>query len=203
MIFPANLSYDIIRQVALNLVAVFFFTLPVHSQQPDSCIAGVFIDENDFINNDLSYKINTVAKDHKLTFTFPADFTLTLKLVTPDTSFKFPPGSIYGFSECGSIYRYYHGGKELNAQEDFYKIEEAGGLIIYSSVFVSGDEVFYGKSLTSSIRRLTLRNLKEDFGSYPNFIDELEKKKLRLAERDETGFHIVDLYERMVSAKSF
>ena len=71
----------------------------------------------------------------------------------------------------------------MNAQEDFYKIEEAGGLIIYSSVFVSGDEIFYSKSLTSSIRRLTLKNLKEDFGNHPDFISKVEKMKQRLAER--------------------
>ena len=120
--------------------------------------------------------------------------------MTPDTTFKFPPGTIYGFSECGSIYRYYPGGKELNAQEDFYKIEEAGGLIIYSSVFVSGDEIFYSTNLTSSIRRLTLRNLKEDFWNYPDFITKVEKMKLRMADRDDNGFLILNLYEESVSA---
>ena len=139
--------YHFLRQVGSCLVAVLLFMLPAHSQKSDSCFAGVFITQDDFINNHLSYKINTAVKDHKLSFTFPADFTLTLKIVTPDTTFKFAPGTIYGFSECGSVYRYYPGGKELNAQEDFYKIEEAGGLIIYSSVFVSGDEIFYSTSL--------------------------------------------------------
>ena len=198
-IFPAKLSYSFFRRVACSLVAFFLLILPVHSQQTDSCLAGVFITEDDFVNNNLSYKINTADKDHKLGFTFPADFTLTLKIVTPDTTFKFPPGTIYGFSECGSIFRFYPGGKELNAQEDFYKIEEAGGLIIYSSVFVSGDEIFYSPTLTSSIRRLTLENLKEDFGNYPDFIAEVEERKLRLADRDESGFLIMDLYKEMVN----
>jgi len=159
-----------------------------------------FYYQDDFINNRLSYKINTVDKDYKLSFTFPADFTLALMIMTPDTTFKFAPGTIYGFSECGSVYRFYTGGKELNAQEDFYKIEEAGGLIIYSSVFISGDEIFYGTSLTSSIRRLILRNLKEDFSNYPDFIAKAEKMKRRLADRDENGFIINDLYEENVSA---
>jgi hypothetical protein len=73
-------------------------------------------------------------------------------------------------------------------------------LIIYSSVFVSGDEIFYSTTLTSSIRRLTLRNLKEDFWNYPAFIEKLEKIKLRIADRDENGFLIMDLYEESVSA---
>ena len=199
-IHPVKSLYHFLRQVGCGLVAVLLFILPAHSQKTDSCFAGVFITQDDFINNDLSYKINTAVKDYKLSFTFPADFTLTLKIMTPDTTFKFAPGTIYGFSECGRVYRYYPGGKELNAQEDFYKIEEAGGLIIYSSVFVSGDEIFYSTSLTSSIRRLTLRNLKEDFWNYPDFIAKVEKMKLRIADRDDNGFIIMDLYEESVSA---
>ena len=198
-IHPVKSRYPFLRQVAYGLVGVLLFILPAHSQKTDSCFAGVFITQDDFINNHLSYKINTAVKDYKLSFTFPADFTLTLKIMTPDTTFKFAPGTIYGFSECGSVYRYYPGGKELNAQEDFYKIEEAGGLIIYSSVFVSGDEIFYSTSLTSSIRRLTLRNLKEDFWNYSDFIAKVEKMKRRLADRDENGFLIMDLYEESVS----
>ena len=79
------------------------------------------------------------------------------------------------------------------------KIEEAGGLIVYSSVFISGNEIFYSTSLTSSIRRLTLRNLKEDFWNYPYFVAKVEKMKQRLADRDENGFLIMDLYEKTVS----
>ncbi len=192
--------YHFLRHFANGLVAVLLLTLPAHSQRKDSCVVGVFITQDDFINNHLAYKINTAVKDYKLSFTFPADFTLTLKIMTPDTTYKFAPGTIYGFSECGSVYRYYPGGKELNAQEDFYKIEQAGGFILYSSVFVSGDEIFYSMSLTASIRRLTLRNLKEDFWNYPDFIAKIEKMKLRLADRDDNGFLIMDHYEESVSA---
>lgn len=199
-IHPAKSPDHLLRQVGSGLVAFFLCILPAHAQKTDSCLAGVFMTQDDFINNHLSYKINTAGKDYKLGFTFPADFTLTLKLVTPDTTYKFAPGSIYGFSECGRVYRFYPGGKELNAQEDFYKIEEARGLILYSSVFVSGDEIFYSTTLTSSIRRLTVRNLKEDFWNYPNFIGKVEKMKRRLADRNENGFLIMTLYEESVNA---
>jgi len=199
-IHPVKSRYYFLRQAGTCLVAVLLFTLPAHSQETDYCFAGVFITQDDFINNHLSYKINTAVKGYKLNFTFPADFTLTLKVITPDTTFKFAPGTIYGFSECGSVYRYYPGGKEWNAQEDYYRIEEVGGLMIYSSVFVSGDEIFYSTSLTSSIRRLTFRNLKEDFWNYPDFIAKVEKMKLRIADRDDNGFIIMDLYEESVNA---
>jgi hypothetical protein len=198
-VHPAKAIGHFCRQISSGLVIFFLFILPAHSQKIDSCFAGVFITQDDFVSNRLSYKINTAVKDHKLGFTFPADFTLTLKIKTPDSTFKFVPGSIYGFSECGHVYRFYPGGKEWNAQEDFYKIEEAGGLILYSSVFVSGDEIFYSTSLTSIIRRLTLKNLKEDFWNYPDFIGKVEKMKRRLADRDENGFLVMDLYKESVS----
>jgi len=188
------------NRLAACLVVALLLLIPAHSQKKDSCFAGVFITQDDFVNNNLSYKINTDVKDNKVSFTFPADFTLTLKIVTPDATFRFVPGTIYGFSECGSLYRYYPGGKELNAQEDYYKIEQAGGFIIYSSVFVSGDEIFYSTSLTSSIHRLTIRNLKEDFWNYPDFIAKVEKIKQRLADRDDAGFLIMKLYEESVNA---
>ena len=88
----------------------------------------------------------------------------------------------------------------MECKEDYYRIEEVGGLMIYSSVFVSGDEIFYSTSLTSSIRRLTFRNLKEDFCNYPDFIAKVEKMKLRIADRDDNGFIIMDLYEESVNA---
>ena len=115
-IHPVKSRYHFLRQVGTCLVAVLLFVLSAHSQKIDSCFAGVFITQDDFVNNHLAYKINTAVKDYKLGFTFPADFTLTLKITTPDTTCKFPPGTIYGFSECGSVYRYFPGEKELNAQ---------------------------------------------------------------------------------------
>lgn len=199
-IYPAKSRNPFFQQVGGGILVFFLLTIPAYSQKPDSCFAGVFITQDDFLSNHLSHKINTAAKDYKLGFTFPADFTLTLKIKTPDSTYKFVPGSIYGFSDCGHVYRFYPGGKEWNAQEDFYKIEQTGGLILYSSVFVSGDEIFYSKSLTSIIRRLTFKNLKEDFWDYPNFISKVEKMKQRLAERNENGFLIMDLYKESVSA---
>jgi hypothetical protein len=135
---------------------------------------------------------------NRISFTFPADVTLTLKMITPDATYKFKPGSIYGYNECGNVFRFFPGGKELNAQEDYYKVEEAGSMILYSSVFVSGDEIFYSKDLTSPIHRLTLQNLKDDFKDNPEFLDEAKKLKKRpdgLFTRDEQGFEILKVYE--------
>jgi len=184
------------------LLISIFFAAAADAQPSVSCYAGVFLTERDFTHNELSHIINTAEEGYKLTFAFPADFTLTLKIITPDTIFKFPPGSIYGFSECGRVYRYFKGGIELDAQRDFYEIEQAGGLILYSSAFVSGNEIFYSTNLTSQIRRLRLMNVREDFGDHPEFIAEAKKLKRKadgLTTRDENGFIILELFEEKAS----
>jgi hypothetical protein len=183
-----------------------FGALWVYSQSADSCVAGVYLTQEDFVNNHLSHQINTNRKGNKLDFTFPADLTLAVKLVTPDTTLKFDAGTIYGYSDCGKIFRYYHGGKELNAQEDYYQLKEAGGMIIYSSAFVSGEEIFYSLTLTSPIHRLTIENLKQDFKSYPNFIEVAKKLNQKpadgLSTKDENDkYEINILYSEKVKGQ--
>lgn len=172
--------------------------LEIRAQEKDSCLAGVFITQDDFINNRMSHQIDTKEDGFKLDFSFPADLSMTLKIVTPDETIKFAPGKIYGYAECGKIFRFFHGGKELDAQEDYYKIEEAvPGLVIYSSEFVSGDEIFYSTDLTADIHRLRLSNLERDFEDRATFIAEAKKLKKRpdgLATRDENGFRIVKIF---------
>jgi hypothetical protein len=181
------------------VIAITFLPPGIHAQQKDSCLAGVFVTQDDFLQNRLSHQIDTKADGHKLDFSFPADLTLTLKIVTPDQTVKFAPGKIYGYAECGKVSRYFRGGKELNAQEDYYKIEEAvPGFVLYSSEFVSGNEIFYSTDLTSDIHRLRLSNLKRDFKDKPEFIAKAKKLKKRpegLATRDENGFRIVRFFQ--------
>ncbi len=163
----------------------------------DSCNAGVFLTEEDFIHGVLSYKVNLNEKGNKINIAFPADLSFKVEITTPDTTFKFTPGSIYGYADCGKVYRYFRGGKELNAQRDFYKVEEIGiGLILYSSELVSGNETFYSTILTAPIHRLTLQNLEKDFGDRPGFIaaaKELKKKPDGLSTRDKAGFAVMKL----------
>jgi len=55
MIFSGNhpviSHYHLLRQIASGLVAVLLSTLSAHSQKTDSCFAGVFITQDDFLNN--------------------------------------------------------------------------------------------------------------------------------------------------------
>jgi hypothetical protein len=138
------------------------------------CYGGVYLDKADFLANRLSYKINECVKGDNIRFSFPADLTLTLKISKPDSVFTFKPGTIYGYYECGNIYRY-SPGTEWNGQEDYYKIEEVKSLVIYSSVFISGAETFYSLNLTAPIHRLTMKNLETDFKDHPDFINAIKK----------------------------
>lgn len=163
--------------------------------QRESCYAGVYLNQDDFLANRLSYKIDESIKGEKLHFQLPADIKMTVKIVTPDSSVKFKPGSIYGYAECGDVYRY-SAGTEIDAQQDFYKIEEAKDLIIYSSMFISGNEIFYSRSLTSPIHRLNLKNLEVDFKDSPDFITAVKKINKDvdngLATKDKDGIFIIN-----------
>jgi hypothetical protein len=158
---------------------VFLFTLlvfvqAVRSQSPDTCYAGVYLSYEDFTKNKLSHKINKNAEGNKLDFSVPADMTLRLKIVTNDSVLKFRPGTIYGYYDCGNTFRY-SPGSALNAQEDYYKILEKKDLIIYSSAFVSGSEIFYSRGLNSPIYRLTKKDLERDFKDHPEFLKAADK----------------------------
>ncbi|HXS38139.1 MAG TPA: hypothetical protein VN721_15665 [Flavipsychrobacter sp.] len=144
--------------------------------QNDSCFAGVYLTKNDLVNDHLSYKVNLSENGNKLKFPPVADWKLEVKIVTPTQTYKFPAGTIYGYSQCGRVYRYSPGGS-LYSIEDFYRIEEVGSLVIYTSVFNSGSEYFYSKDLSSPVRRLNLWNLKGDFPGQHSFIHHAKKLK--------------------------
>ena len=202
MNIPLTRSLYVLRYMICFVPAFVFTGSNIQAQKTDSCFAGVYVTEEDFIQNRISNKINPAEKGYKLSFNFPADLTLTLKITTPDSTFKFSPGSIYGYNECGKIFRFFPGGKELNAHEDFYKIEEAEkGLVIYSSVFVSNGEIFYSMGLNSPIHRLILKNLERDFEDYPEFISRAKKLKGGpdgIPSRDENRFRIMKFYREIV-----
>ena len=176
------------------------------AQKVDSCYAGVYFTKEDLLENRISHKINTQAKGYKFTFPLPADLTLTVKIIRPDSTVEFKPGQVFGYSECGKKCRYYAGG-DLLAQEDYYRIEEIGGLVIYSSVFNSGSENFYSLDVSSPIHRLLVKNLEKDFADQPGFIASLKHIKQGLYEdiskRDEKGNFIINqLYSKKIKKKS-
>lgn len=189
------------KGLVLTLLITATQILP--AQKNDPCYAGVYLGKQDFLNNNLSYKIDKNVKGNKLDFSTPADMTLLLKIETQDSIVKFRPGEIYGYHDCGKSYRY-SPGTELNAQRDYYKILETRGLVIYSSLFLSGSEIFYSVDLGSPIHRLTVKNLENDFSAQSRFlasVRELNKKgKDGLTTlRKDGSFEINKIYSETVS----
>ena len=177
-----------------------------HAQKIDSCYAGVYITKEDFINHSVSYITNIGAKGNRLNFTFPAG-NMVLKIVTHDNAtLKYRPGEIYGYTECGYIFRYSKGG-ELYAPEDYYRVEESGELVIYSSRFKRGNEYFYSVSSTSTIHRLSMKNLTHDFGKYTAFMTDVNKLKNNstegLSKRDQAGLFLLNKIYIDTIKKSF
>jgi hypothetical protein len=189
-----------------SLFLLGFIGYKTSAQKTDSCYAGVYITKNDFLKNRLSHKINESAKGEKLVYVPIADLSLTIKIVDKDSTFTFKPGSIFGYYECGDVFRY-SPGTEINAEEDYYKIEEAKELIIYTSALIGigGLEIFYSIDLTSPIHRLTIRNLEVDFKNYPEFVKAAKKanRKIRgdIAARDKHGAFLVNKIYRETSVK--
>jgi len=185
------------------IALLIFFVQVVAAQNKDACHAGVYLTKEDFISNKLSHEINKDIKGNKIEFPIPADWILTIKIITPDSVFKFKQGTIYGFYDCGKKFRYSPGGR-LYAPEDFYRIEEDHHLVIYTSVFVGGNEYYYSVTPTAPIQRLNIRNLKQDFVKYPEFVSnakKLDKEEIHgnLAKRDKDGYFILNnIYEQTV-----
>jgi hypothetical protein len=192
-----------IRIGCVLILSIFFIDSLSGQDKKKPCIAGVYHTADDLQNNRLSHQINTMEKGDKFGFLFPADLRLTIRITKPDTTLEFKPGSVFGYGECGNRYRYYPGG-DLLAQEDFYRIEEQRGIIIYSSKFVSGDEMFYSRTINSPIHRLSLGNIEKDFADQPGFVDDvrcLNKEGLRgdIAKKDKKGKFIINtIYAKKV-----
>ncbi len=177
------------------------FSLGGIAQKTDSCYSGVYLTKEDFLRNRLSHRINESVKGEKLAFTFPADLTLTVKIVDKDSIFKFKPGEIYGYRQCNDVFRFYPGA-ELSVQEDFYKIEDIKGLILYSSSFyIAGDELFYSVDLSSPIHRLTYRMLKKQFKNSPAFLQALKKIKSDVRIHNEEGYAVNRIYGETILNK--
>ncbi len=183
------------RKITLAFL-LMSLSLVAFAQKSDQGYAGVYMTKENFINNRLSYKINTADKGDKLKFIPIADWTLTIRIVTPDSVQTFKRGTIYGYYENGKVYRYAPPGN-LYAAEDYYRVEDDRGLVIYTSEFNGGSEYYYSTDLTAPIQLLNLKNIKRDFKSQPQFVSavkRLNKKEVHgeLAKRDSQGNFIIN-----------
>ena len=175
------------------------------AQKKDTCYAGVYLNYDDFKNNRLSFKVNADRKENSFGF---GPLAHIIKIVTPDTMVKFSMGSIYGYYDCGNVYRY-SPDVELYSPEDYYKIEEMGNeenkLTIYTSVFKGGTEYFFSTGLNMPIHRLSMSHIENDFkGLFPRFVEAVKKMKSEhegdIAAKDSKGNLLINkLYQQYVT----
>ncbi len=156
----------------ITLIICFFILYSATAQNQDSCFVGVYLTLNNFQHNQISNKTNTdqAGNNYKLS----ADGTV--KISSKDAVIKYNADTIYAVNLCGSIYRYSNKG-ELYAPQDFYKIEDTKGLIIYTSMYWGGKEYFYSTKLNSQIHRLSIKNLSADFANNKEFLAAIKKLK--------------------------
>lgn len=201
------------RHLKFHVWIIAFTTLISHADgqtkiRSDSCYSGVYITYEDFIKNQISHKVDPHNTENSFGFVLGSK---TIKIVGPESTVKFKIGSVYGYIDCGNIYRY-SPNVELLSPEDYYKLEEMGGeesgkLVIYTSVFYGGTEHFFSTRLNSPIHRLNINHLRKDFeGSFPEFIEAAKKMASKnggdIAAKDANGkFLINNLYFQLVSLK--
>lgn len=167
-----------INSITLIIILHFILTTVQVVAQVDSCYAGVYISYGDFKNNNISHKVNLNLIKSSLEF---VPLSKTIKISTKDSTIRFKPGAIYGYFKCGFTYRY-SPNEELLSPEDYYQILEMSAMepnkmIIYSSVFLGGSELFYSIGLSSKIHRLNVSNIEKDFDKKsPEFV--LQTKEL-------------------------
>lgn len=182
------------KNIFLIIISIILMQELGYTQSSDSCYAGVYLNVTDFIQNKITNKINVNKKGND----FKIKMNYVVKIITPDTVIKYKEGSIYGYYLCGRKCRY-SSKAELKAPEDFYKIEETKGLIIYTSLFWGGSEYFYSLDLSSPIHRLSMNNLQKDFSEDSELISEIKKAKLLdglITKTDKGSFVINLIYEK-------
>ncbi len=193
----------------MKKITLFLFLILIRqivfAQKNEPGYAGVYLTKENFINNRISYKINTGNKGYKLEFPPIADWALEIRSVTPDSVHKFKPGTVYGYYDNGKIYRYAPDDDQY-VPEDYYKIVDDKGLIIYTSEFNGGSEHYYSVDLGSPIRRLNYKNLKEDFKTRPEFVSSIKRLNDRevpgdMAKLDDQGNFIVNKIYRETIVK--
>lgn len=166
----------------------------------DSCYAAIYITYKEFIDHKPSIKTDTIDSNNCIKF---QTLSKTLKMLVNGDAKLFKPGSIYGYYDCGKVFRY-SPNVELLSPEDYYKVEQLGGaapLIIYSSVFLGGNELFFSEGFSLPIHRLNINNLSKCFGEKnPDFVKQakdMNSVKNGLSKKELDGkYSLLSIYEK-------
>jgi hypothetical protein len=143
---------------------------------PIDNLIGVYSTKEDFIANKISYQHERdAANDLKV------DVNENILLRHEGVIRKIKHQEVFGYYYQGQKYVAYGVRKSLFTDIGYYKVEDEGILLIYSiqSYRGNGNQSFYlySRTIDSPVKRLTFRNIKNEFHDQPEFIVELKKYK--------------------------
>lgn len=178
----------------------FLSLFTIYSNPKDSCLEMVKIYKNyqDFSNEKFHDKLCLDDKKNKISINY--NF-ITLRL--GNIRHTYSNDEIWGYQKGNEIFRFYNQGIFWEDYEYVRVLEkDKSGLVIYSkkeryySSFNSREHYFYSKNLESPIKKLSLKNLKEDYQN-SDFIRQILLLD-NLMEKDNNGNYIIDeLYKNI------
>src|ERR1043165_7645757 len=148
-------------RVACSLL-ILFASLTASAQNSASTMkeSGIYLTEQDFLNNNLSLFSKDDANNH-------LDVVLgEVTLTRSGKSTKLKKGSFYGYYQDGVRYRYYRNGQHVFPSKAYYKILEDSGFVIYSRVATAYKRsprtwYYYSESVSSPIKKASDNSLSE------------------------------------------
>jgi hypothetical protein len=166
------------KKIFMSFAFAAFFGMLANAQQNQS---GVYLSQNDFENNKLSYASNTASETNKIRFNefFEKPFITVKHNGQSEQIFK---GDIFAYKNKGNIVR--------TTNFTSYNFAEKGAIWIYYKVLnvSQGKErkrerkYFYSTSGSGEIIPLTINNLKKSFPDKHLFHDFLDAQFRRDSE---------------------
>lgn len=147
-------------------VACFLFvlitSLTASAQTSASTVkeSGIYLTEQDFLNNTLSLFSKDDADNHLDVVL--GDVTLTRNGKTS----KLKKGSFFGYYQDGVRYRYYRNGLRVFPSKAYYKILEDSGVVIYSRVATAYKRsprtwYYYSENVSSPVKKISGNSISE------------------------------------------
>jgi hypothetical protein len=169
------MSHILKKALMLGFVSLISFNSLAQTEKKETTLAGVYLTHGDFTAGKLKYEIDCSAEKQKIKL---HDFFSKpyIDVYYKGEKSTLQKKDIYGYRDChNNIYRFF-------ANEE-YKLEESGGINIYS-VQVSAqsgksykwtNEYYFSSSPTGEIKPLTIENLKYAFPDNHKFHDALDE----------------------------
>lgn len=184
-----ELLFQWLKKESKILVLLLCLTSGVFAQDFTEDLMGIYLSREDFILNKISH-LQRIDSVHYL----QKDFNGNVLLNSNGVVTKFAHDDIFGYHYEASKYLAY--GKKENwlSPSGYLKIEDEGTLVVYSQKgghFKTAHSTFYyfNRSIDLPVKRLTIKNLKNEFPQNPNLISSFKKHRTSLTKRK--GNHLV------------